>query len=60
MTAKHFDVLYGRYRQVVSGHGGVSLEAAQEWAKRSRGEFGAMDVLLWHQRRRVEGEDRAA
>jgi hypothetical protein len=52
-TARHFGIPYGRYRQVVSGHGGASLEAAQAWARRSRGEFGALDVLLWHQQRRV-------
>ena len=50
-AARHFGIVYGRYRQVVSGHGGASLDAAQGWAKRSRGEFAAYDVLLWHQGR---------
>ena len=48
--AEHFQLTYGRYRQLVNGHGGASLEAAQGWAGRSHGAFDAMEVLLWHQR----------
>ena len=53
--AEHFRVPYSRYRQLVRGHCGASLKAAQGWAKRSRGEFTAMNVLLWHQRWRKGG-----
>ncbi len=59
-AAKHFRVPYPRYRQVVNGYGGVSLDTAQAWASRSGGAFDAMDVLLWHKAHRKPAPESAA
>jgi hypothetical protein len=61
-TAAHFGVEYGHFRQLVTGHTGVSFARAALWEKKSRGEVRAVEVLRWHERnkRQPNGERSAA
>ncbi len=45
-----FHVSYSTYRQRVNGFRGVSLRQAEKEARRSRGDFTAQDMRMWHVR----------
>jgi hypothetical protein len=59
-TAAAFRIGYGTFRQIVSGHTGVSWQRAEEWERVSGGEIEAADVMRWQERNRKSTEDAAA
>lgn len=51
-TAKHLRVSYERFKGLVRGFRGVSVEVADSWERISKGRIRSIDVLRWHARNR--------
>ena len=46
-TAAVFEINYGTFRQLVSGHTGASFSRAEGWEHSSEGAVKAIEVMRW-------------
>jgi hypothetical protein len=47
-AADYFGIPYGVFRQIVTGHTGVSFDRAMKLGELSGGLFDAYDIMIWH------------
>lgn len=58
-SARFFDIPYGVYRQIVTGHTSTGFARMEKWEKLSRGEVTALSAWGWQKLHRKDGKEAA-